>query len=255
MNLALPLNFGDRACDRLFVAKLGAVVGGSSVDSKPIYLWSAFMVWKDFGIARDDRRKVPMDADLRAKCDTVVILEQYCGWNGAPGFFVECGIQSGFFELVALDDEYADLVLVDFFPANRSESRNISAAKLGGISKGVNIAREKAKSAADEQLALFEQQDSPLLKGHARERVRNGLFLVHQICRNLRRNPPVAHEWRDSLTRKAMDILDSTTERDRELVFRWFSANRDSQKIPPRLDFVMNEFSNFLSEAKKDFGE
>jgi hypothetical protein len=251
MNLTLPLNFGERACDRLLLAKLRSARDTGETHSAS--LWRAFMVWKDFGIARDDRRQVPLDPAARAASDTVAILEQYCGWDGPPGHFVEAAIQAGFFHLVALDAASADLVLVDFFPANRGEARQISNSKLGGISKSVNLARRDAGAAAREQLSLFEKSSNPVLQSHSKEQVKDALFLVHQVCRILRRQPPVAAEWREALTQKALGVLHSTTEAEREAAFRWFAANRDSQEVPPRLDFILDRFAEFVTHGRRDF--
>jgi hypothetical protein len=248
MHLTLPLNFGERQCDRLLLARLASPTCG-----KQAILWMAFMVWRDFGIARDDRRQVPLDPQARAHCDAVVILEQYCGWEGAAGHFVESAISSGFFLLTPVDELAADLVLVDFFPANRSEARQISNSKLGGISKGMNIARRDAAAAAAEQLGLFEKSDSPVLKAYTKNEIKNALFLVHQVCRILRRQAPVANEWREALASKAITVLNAHTEAELESAFRWMSANRDSQEIPPRLDFILDGFAKFVTNGRRDF--
>ena len=113
MNLTLPLNFGERPCDRMLLALLRPRKAES-------VLWSAFLIWKDFGIARDDRRSVPCLAEERRVCPAVAIIEQFCGWAGDPGELVESAIQAGFFLLVAVGGELAELVLVDFFPANQA---------------------------------------------------------------------------------------------------------------------------------------
>jgi hypothetical protein len=252
MNLSLPLNFGERQCDRALLANFR--VSPADAEMKSLFLWMCFMVWRDFGIARDDRRAVPLDAAERAESQTVAIIEQYIGWTGQAGGFVEAAIRAGFFHLVATTDTEADLVLVDFFPANRSEARQISNSRLGGISKGVNIARREAEAGAKEQLSLFEKTDSPVLRSHTRDQVKDALFLVHQICRILHRAPPVANEWRDALTEKALAVLTGHTDAERDVAFRWFAANRDAQEIPPRLDFILDQFATFVAKGRTDFG-
>lgn len=252
MNLTLPLNFGERQCDRALLANLG--FRGSDAAMRSSILWMAFMVWRDFGIARDDRRAVPLDPAARASSQTVAIIEQYIGWAGDPGGFVQAAITAGFFDLVPTSESEGDLVLVDFFPANRSEARQISNSKLGGISKGVNIARRDAEVGANEQLGLFEKSNNPVLQSYTKEQVKAALFLVHQVCRILRRQPPVAHEWRDTLTAKALAVLANHPEPDLDCAFRWFAANRDSQQVPPRLDFILDQFSGFVAKGRLDFG-
>lgn len=248
MNLTLPLNFGERPCDRTLLANFRP-----PADQRAGLLWMALRVWKDFGIARDDRRTVPLDEAARRQCQAVAIIEQFIGFEGEAGSFVENAIQAGFFHLVALDEATAELILVDFFPANHSVARDVSNSKLGGLSKGVNIARREAATSAKEQLGLFEQSNSPVLREHGRERVKDALFLVHQICRILRRQPPVAAEWKDTLAGKALTVLDGHTETERETVFKWLAANRNSQEVPPRLDFLLDRFAEFVAKGRRDF--
>jgi len=213
----------------------------------------AFLVWKDFGIARDDRRTVPRDAAARAASQPVAIVEQFIGFGGEPGRFVEFAIDAGFFHLVPLDETTADLVLVDFFPANHTAARDISNSKLGGISKSVNIARREADSRAKEQLGLFERTDGEVIRQHGKERIKEALFLVHQICRILGRQPPVATEWKHVLVPKALGVLDTHTEEEREVAFKWFVANRASQELPPRMDFILDRFADFVTKGRRDF--
>jgi hypothetical protein len=35
---------------------------------------------------------------------------------------------------------------------------------------------------------------------------------------------------------------------------RWFIANRQDQRIPPRLDFILQQFKSFIPEAVSAFG-
>ena len=40
---------------------------------------------------------------------------------------------------------------------------------------------------------------------------------------------------------------------DRDLVLRWFLANRDSQDLPGRLDLVLDAFDSVLGRARNEF--
>lgn len=246
MQLILPLNFGERPCDRA----LAAMNPGMTTAS---VLWSAFLVWKDFGIARDDRRHVPADVAARAASPAVMIIEQFAQWVGVPGVLVESGIKSGFFMLVPVDHETSDLVLVDFFPANHSGSRDINNSKLGGINKSLSHSIRAAKKDADAQLSLFSSTEHSLSKVHSKEDLHQALFFIHQICHVLKRQPPVAAEWKQAITVKALDVLSKFSKPDTEVAFRWFVANRDSQLIPLRLDMVLDQFPAFIERGKKDF--
>jgi len=212
-----------------------------------------FLVWKDFGIARDDRRAVPLDPARRAASQPVAIIEQYCGWEGEPGAFVEYAIRAGFFTLAPVDGGSAELVLVDFFPANHSGARDISNSRLGGVSKGVNIARRVSAAAADEQLDFFAKTSNPMLETIGKTELREAVMFVHQICKILRRNPPASREWAETLTVKALGVLDNHSEADVDCAFKWLFINRSSQEIPPRLDFVLDRFPDFVAKGTKDF--
>lgn len=252
MNLVLPLNFGERPCDRALLANFRAAPG--DLAQRGHILWMALQVWKDFGIARDDRRAVPLDPAARAACQTVAIIEQFIGFAGDAGRFVEAAIAAGFFALIPIDETQADLVLVEFFPANHTGARDISNSKRGGISKSVNLARREAEARSKEQLGLFERTESEVIKLHGKERIKAALFLVNQICRILGRNPPVAADWKDTLATKALAVLDSHTEAEREAAFKWFVANRGSQEVPLRNDFILDRFAEFVAKGRRDFG-
>lgn len=246
MNLTLPLNFGERPCDRLLLARLRPATPAA-------VLWSAFLVWKDFGIARDDRRLVPVAERERRGCSAVAIIEQFCDWQGDPGAFVESAIEAGFFRLAPISAEQAELVLVDFFPANHCAARDISNSKLGGIAKGVNLARRGAEAAADAQLDMFASQRHSLLEAHGKAELREALLFIHQICNVLRLAKPAAAEWQRALTVKALDVLAKHGEPAIESAFKWFVANRGSQEIPPRLDFILDRFEEFVAKGRRDF--
>jgi hypothetical protein len=42
---------------------------------------------------------------------------------------------------------------------------------------------------------------------------------------------------------------------DRDFAFKWFIANRSSQEIPPRLDFVVGQFPAFVAKGREVFGK
>ncbi len=249
MNLTLPLNFGERPCDRMLLALLRP-------HPPAAILWSAFLVWKDFGIARDDRRAVPLSPAGRRQSPAVAIIESFAGHTtGQPGDFVEACITAGFFTLSAVGPDTADLVLTDFFPANHGEARQISNSKLGGIGKGLNLAAARAEGSAKEQLDFFQQTRNPLLDAHSKADLSAALLLVHQLCNMLHRAHPVAEEWQAALAVKALDVLTATAESDREVAFKWFIANRESPEIPPRIDMVLNSFADFVAKGQRDFGK
>ena len=268
--LTLPLNFGERPCDRSLIAYLRqpgstdhgprtidhgqqTADNGQRTTDPSSYLWAAFLVWKDFGIARDDRRTVPLNSADRRVSHPVSIIEQYCGWDGAAGSFVEAAILAGFFLLSPVDEATAELVLVDFFPANHSGARDISNSKLGGISKGVNIARKQSLAAADEQLDFYAKTKNPMLETIGKTELREAVMFVHQVCKILKRNPPASKEWAEALTVKALQVLDHHSSGDIDLAFKWLLSNRSSQEIPLRLDFLLDRFPDFVAKGNKDF--
>ncbi len=213
------------------------------------------MVWRDFAIARDDRREVPLDSVERAGCQAVAIIEEYAGWTGTPGEFVEAAIAAGFFQVVPCTEESADLVLVDFFPANHNSANDISASKRGGIAKGLNLSRAEATKKANEQLSFFDQSGDEILSQFNRVELRDAIHFIHQLCTVLRRPAPASREWKEAITAKAIAMLKQHPVTDRDFAFKWFIANRSSQEIPPRLDFIIDQFPTFVSKGRDLFGK
>ncbi len=243
--LAVPLNFGHRQCDRLLVRSLAPKVERDSV------LWKALLIWQDYATAREDRRQVPADPAARATCAAVAILEEFIGWEGESGGFVEPAIQSGFFMLTPVSEHVSDLVLTDFFPANASAVR-VTNAQAGGVGRSMNKIAERAEIAASDQLKLFERDGS--LPQMDANRARAALKLIHSICLALKRQSPVDDTWKNTLIPLAAEVIREVPAHERDCVLRWFIANRQDQRIPLRLDFVLQQFKTFIPEALAAFG-
>ena len=94
---------------------------------------------------------------------------------------------------------------------------------------------------------------NPLLETVGKSELREAVMFVHALCKILKRNPPASREWADTLTVKALAVLNATSASDLDATFKWLLANRASQEIPPRLDFLLDRFPEFLSKALKDF--
>lgn len=245
----LPGEFGNRTCDRLLVRRLLAS-GVSRSDA----LWMAFLVWRDFATAREDRREVPNDPALRADSPAVAILEEYVQWQGAPGGFVEACIESGFFLLTPVSEEAAEIVLVDFFPANASIS-TVTNSERGGVAKSYRNIAVKAEAAAADQLRLFETNGGAAVEGIGQREMREACMLVHSICLALKRPHPKQEEWRNTLITKAAAVCRSVPAPDRECVLRWMVLRRTDQRIPLRNDLVLDKFEDFLPDAIATFGQ
>lgn len=243
-NLILPLGFGERPCDRLLSASLSLPPESS--------LGLMLRVWRDFAIARDDRRSVPRDPEARASSAAVRIIESFIGWTGEPGAFVAAGVAAGFFTLLPIDEVNCQLVLVDFFPANRSGALDLSASRLGGTAKSVNSAIRKAKAGADEQLDFLRQSGHDLLRGRAEKDVSAGLLFIHQLCNVLKQPVPQAKEWKEELLVKALDVKSGHDAAAIDRTFRWLVLHRGSQEIPDRIDFVLNAFPDFAARAARE---
>ena len=107
-------------------------------------------------------------------------------------------------------------------------------------------------SAADEQLDFFARTKNPMLDTIGKTELREAVMFVHQVCKILKRNPPASREWAETLTVKALHVLDRHTAADLDCAFKWLLANRTSQEIPPRLDFVLDRFPDFVAKGRKD---
>lgn len=249
MTLTVPINFGHRQCDRVFIRALAAF--GFDRESM---LWKMFLVWMDFGTAREDRRQIPAPEDQRATSATVAVLEEFIGWKGGAGEFIRAGIDSGFFILTPLSEELVELVLADFFPANASATR-LTNSEHGGVMKSYRNVKTKAEAAAADQLTLFRSTGGIAIDGADEKQIKRALLFVHSICQSLRRAAPSDEVWRQTILAKAIEIIKASDERERESVIRWFIKNRDSQRIATRLDLVLDQFTSFIPEAIQSFGK
>lgn len=248
MNFSIPNNFGERPCDRVLIATLR-----SSAVVRLEALGLMLQIWRDFAIARDDRREVPLDAAARAASQAVLIIEEFAGWYKGAGRLVESGIGAGFFSLVPQEEDSAELVLVDFYPANHAAATTVNASRLGGLQKGLGIADRVARKVAGEQLEMFRLTKDPVLAAHSEVDIKAALHFVTQLCHVLRRNQPQAAEWRAELAGKAIQVLHATTVAARDNTFRWFIMNRESPEIPLRLDFILDRFDEFSAKAQSVF--
>jgi hypothetical protein len=249
MTFSIPNDFTQRPCDRALIAALRAD-GITRLEAIGLML----QIWRDFAIARDDRRVVPAAVAERAASVPVSILEDFAGYAGkVPGHLVESAIAAGFFRLTPISENEAELVLTDFFPANHSTLHGVSASQLGGIHKGLNLSARRAGQFAREQLELFRSANDPVLAAHGEADVKSALHFVGQLCDVLRWHKPQAAEWRGELAAKAIRVLRETTQSQRDNAFRWFIKNRSSQDIPPRLDFVLDRFEEFVGKADATF--
>lgn len=242
--LSLPIDFGRRQCDRLLVRNL------AKGDDRGSILWQALLIWQDYATAREDRRQVPADPVARAKCDAVAILEEFIGWTGGAGEFIESAINAGFFLLTPVNGQVCDLVLTDFFPANANFAK-LSNSEVGGVGKSFSRVKRDAELAASDQLKLFEREGG--LGGLDENKARAALRLINAICNSLKRQFPVDDTWKSVLIPKACEIIRQVPEADRECVFKWFIKNRSSQRIPLRLDFILDQFKDFIPDAVSAF--
>lgn len=254
-NLITPLNLGERPCDRALADSLmfssPQHPAAQPLEEDAVFLMT-WRVWKDFGIARDDRRIVPLDPADRALSPPVRIIERYAKWPGKPGAFVQAAIDAGFFLLVKVDAATAQLILTDFFPANRTGASDMNASKIGGSTKARNHAMRQAKTGADEQLQFFRKSDHSLLRDRDATDVKDGLLFIHQLCGVLRKQVPQAQEWQDQLLTKALAVRAALSQEAIERTFTWFIARRGSQEIPDRLDFILDQFVEFSVRAEHE---
>lgn len=246
----IPATFGDRPCDRMLVALLKAEFQLAEEKIR----WMLFLVWRDYASARDDRRTVPASAAIRASSMPVAIIESYVGWSFGAGKFVESAIASGFFVLSERSRDEADLILLDFFPANRTASKDVSLAKLGGIGKAVASARRLAEAASRQQMDFFSRSAPELLSQFGRTEIKEAAIFVTQLCRIAQFPDPTTAEWKATLISQAIPLLQDYSEGEMHQAFKWVVANRGSQELPQRVDMLMARFGEFVTKGREAYG-
>lgn len=243
--LILPLNFGQRPCDR----DLADILAPKANEAE-VLAWS-LLVWKDFAIARDDRRSIQLAEGLE-KARTVRTIERFIRWPHGPGGFVIAAIEAGFFSLVRHDTEQAELVLADFFPANRIGAIEVSGSRIGGARKSVRHAKRQAESSVVEQLDFLKRSEHPVLAARSSGDVRAAMLFVHQFCNVLKKPFPQSQEWHAELVGKAVRILTAYDDPQIEKVMTWLVMHRDDQEMQSRTDFLLDAFDSFVERSSKE---
>jgi hypothetical protein len=253
MNIIFPSSIGDRTCDRAFMLMLSECKDLGCTRAE-VLGW-ILLVWKDFALSKDERRKVPQDAELRKNSPVVRIIEDYIGWTGGAGEFVRLGIDSGFFVLVPCDSESSEswLVLADFFPANQEQVTGVSQQKRASHEGKLKRNSENALHMADEQMRLFKANKSPILSSFAEADVSAALTVIACICNCMNWKFPADGDWRQSLIAKTIDSRLRFKPEEMKALYLWLQNNRANTIIPPRIDLLLGDLQKFIDLARRDF--
>ncbi len=253
MNIIFPSSIGERTCDRAFMLMLSECKDLACTRAE-VLGW-ILLVWKDFALSKDERRKVPQDPELRKNSPVVRIIEDYIGWNGEKGEFVRLGIDSGFFVLVPCDSESSEswLVLADFFPANQEQATGISQQKRASHEGKLKRNSDNALKMADEQMRLFKATNSPLLASFAESDVSAALTVIASICNCMNWKFPAPGDWRQSLIAKTIDTRLRFKPEEMKALYLWLQNNRSNAIIPPRIDLLLGDLQKFIDLARRDF--
>jgi hypothetical protein len=249
MNLTLPLQFGERPCDRQLILSLLAL-GLGKLEALGLML----MVWKDYALARDESRLVPADPAARAASPSVRIIEEYIGWKGEGGGFIAAAIESGFLVLVPHAREDARwMVLPDFFPANQPAATGVSQQKNAARERHAKAAEGDAMKQADEQMKLFIATKSPVIQGVAQGDAAAALTLIASIANTANVPMPGEGEWRNSLITTAFEAKLRHKPDELRNLYKWLADNRGSEMIPRRIDLILADLPRLIDLARRDY--
>ncbi len=237
-----PESFLSRPCDRRFLALVGDRVQGALC---------AYRIWADYSIGSSDRRRLsePLDGGKVSCSDReVLIMEEFCDWDGARGGLVRAAVDSGFLTLVEAGGG-VDLVCTGFYPLNSKSA--LSMQQKGAYANAVSRANKKADKTSAEQMDIFERNGHEVSKVELSDgQKREAIKLVQILGRVMRLKELASSDWRASLVEEASAVCGKYLVAEREMVFRWLMMHRADAEIPKRVDLILKNFADYMERAR-----
>lgn len=243
--VAYPTSFLERPEDRSFLIELEF----ASIPKETARL-ILYRIWSDFATGGSDRRKI--EAENLAEDRQVRVLENYCEWTGGPGELVRMAVASGFLTIIN-GDSGKHLICTGFYPINSAfNAKGRSFQRRGGLSRVLNAQSQAAQGDADDFEKLWERTGNPF-QDVPPEICRRAILLISNITRALGLKNPTNEELKTGIMRMAIEIVQSTNEKDVSETLLWLlSKRKDPEMVNARLDTVLRQFPNHLATAANE---
>jgi|GEM_PF-4387386 len=243
-SFSLPVIFGTRQVDRLFQRLLLARLSLAADSAFGIMV----RLWQNFAVDPDSEWIVPEDQDGWSTQPPVLLIEEFCHFEGEPGKLVRAGVDSGFLVVAPVDVGRVRIRAKGFDEQNRRAPDAASLGSLGGIARARKHAAKHARTVADEALELFERRGDDLLK-MGPQKIHEGLVIITQITRILRwpektdpvflsKVVPLAIQVRGQFGAEFEDFLG------------WLHSNRDCEELPARVDLLLEKAEELLPAVR-----
>lgn len=246
--ICYPLSFLERPEDRSLLMELKFIGIDSATASLLLY-----RIWADFSTGKSDKRKISSDrASLQLDRD-VLLMEDFCKWEGEPGHLVISALMTGFLRYEEQDGAKY-LICQGFFPMNSAWCREgKSFQKRGGYSRSVDRQAVAVDREARERETLW-SRNNQAFDGVDEKRRGDSLRFVMQVCRVMDLPKPADDELRSGVLRMGIEILDSATDSEIKSTLVWLIGNRSDSFIPRRLDQILRKWPEIVTRAKSETG-
>lgn len=213
----------------------------------------AYRIWADYSTGGSDRRRlgeplvdgVPNHAD-----NQVLILEEFCDWDGQRGGLIAAAVKSGFL-VVSESGDTADLVCKDFYPMNNQSK--VSIQKKGGWKAAINNYRKQADVLSGDQLKIFDATGHGVSEMEVTDQnKKDAVTMVMIVVRIMKLDELASNDWTVELMETACQIVLRYTNVEREKTFMWLLANRDEPGIPLRVDLILKRFNEYAEKARTE---
>lgn len=249
MNLSLPLHFGQRKCDRVFIME---ALKHHSISETTAY-GIMFRIWQNFAADREEEWLIPKNTEEQLHCPTLSILANYaCPGGEFPqaAELLTLGLRSGFLTTSDAGENQLRLAAKDFSETNRRSADSKTLAQMGGIARSRKTSEKFAIHSTNEQIELFRQQNNHILTELDPERIRQGLIFIKQAERLMQWPVKTDSQFLSALLPRALTGLDLLGEHKNDFL-GWLIPHRDSGTLPERIDLLIDKIPELLPQVKR----
>ena len=239
-----PDSFLSRPCDRIFI---------SFLENKKVGAYCAYRIWADFSTGSSDRRRLSKSLENGAVARNdreVLILEEYCDWDGPRGDMVRAAVDSGF---MVINDtgEFSELICSEFYPLNSKAA--LTMQQKGAYAKILKKANLETAQSSVSQMEIFERNSHEVSKVElTSEQKTEAVKLIQIVGRVMHFKPLAGSDWSASMVEGAADVCNRYLVDERETTLRWLMVHRGDSDIPKRVDLIIKKFDDYMKSARMD---